>query len=162
MHEAESRLIDRYYEELWLWIICFGVAIILTVIVFCLMLGTVLKSQKNNHFLRTLFVFVAVLLVVSVGAGAAGTMVHLKMKDYDFVKNRKFAIVQGEVVGFAYHTSSSDGIVFHKAGPIVEDAEGQQIQLNLLHGQERVHINFEYVFVYLPNTKMAEIVEMHG
>ena len=82
------------------------------------------------------------------------------IKDLEHVKNSKFCQVQGELIGYAKSFSDGDDLNVTYSWPIIkENSSNESVSLNILNSDQRLEIGKEYTVIYLPNTKLAEIVQ---
>ena len=77
--------------------------------------------------------------------------------DYVYLKANDPIYIEGKVTGFSI--TVSDDLTVTKSWPIVlVDETNEEIALSVVRSEEKLEIDQEYAFLYLPNTKTAEIV----
>jgi hypothetical protein len=67
--------------------------------------------------------------------------------------------VEGELLGYT-NSVSGDDLTVTNTGPIILILESnEKITLNIIHSEEKLQKHNVYLFLYLPNTKIAEVVK---
>ena len=110
-----------------------------------------IENHKNKSFLLAIFFTICtiVLFVLAVKE------LLPYFRDWKYVKNDEFLIFIGEVEGYKVITYSSDPPTTEKF-PIVKNISNNEVvTLNVDDTKERM----KYKFAYLPNTKLAIILE---
>ncbi|MBQ4511043.1 MAG: hypothetical protein II984_09975 [Clostridia bacterium] len=79
--------------------------------------------------------------------------------DYKYLKGNSPIQVEGIVVDYSITISDSD-LTVAKSWPVIAiDNSDEKISLNIIRSEDRLKIDEIYKFIYLPNTKIAEIIE---
>ena len=80
-------------------------------------------------------------------------------KDYVFLKSSGPICVAGKVIGYS-HVTSPDDLTVTRSWPIILNEETKtQISLNVINSEEKLVVGQVYEFLYLPNTRIAEMIE---
>lgn len=79
-------------------------------------------------------------------------------KDLNKVKHNDFVYIEGQVVGFSISSSPDELTVNHSWPIVLIDGSIDQVTLNVINSDKKLILNEYYSFIYLPNTKIAEIV----
>lgn len=157
MVEAEKKLIERFYQEFWVFLILFSVLAMITIalIIFCLF-----KFKKMTiGFKIGSSIFIAMLLGLSSFFG----MFFLKYyNDHVYLRTNEPIQVEGKVVDYSIATSGDDLTVTKSWPVILIDETNEEISLNIIKSEEKLQIGGTYEFIYLPNTKIAEVINDTG
>lgn len=153
MLEAEERLLSRFYQEFWTFLILGIIGCIVTIL---LLIYYIVKFKKIDINIRkALPIAIIVMCILS------GIMVSYFLEyclDLQYANNREFIHIKGEVIGFA--GASADDLTVTKHTPIfLVDETGEEISLNIQYSWNKVSLNQSYEVLYLPNTKIAEVIE---
>ena len=153
MAEAEKKLLDRFYQEFWIFLILMVAVVITTVVLitfyFMKCRGMSIKIKVGTQIICVLFVALSCFFA----------MFFLKYhNDYVYLKTSSPVVVEGKVIGYS-RVISGDDLTVTKSWPIiVVDETKEELSLNVIKSEEKTQIDEVYVFVYLPNTKIAEII----
>lgn len=153
MINAKSILLDRFNQEYWIFLILLLISLITLVSVFALCL---IKYNNVPRTIKIAFVFCILLfLCLTIMLGHIFSKYH---RDREYLKNFDVITVAGEVIDFAISTSG-DELTATKSWPIIRiNDSNEQITLGIVNSEEILEINQQYTFIYLPNTRVAEIV----
>ena len=126
------------------------------VLIICLAAILILKHHTLTKPLNWIII---VGIIVCLSLASILIFIDIRyIKDVEYVNKHDFIQIEGLVLGYALSTSSDDLTVVH-SHPIVETTEGR-ITLDLQNAENRTEIGVRYTFLYLPNTKLAEIVRI--
>ena len=154
MAEIEKVLLDRFYQEYWIFLILF-ILIALTTAAFIIFYP--IKFTKMARRFKIAIPFVGLLLVVL--CFFVGKLFLKYHDDYVFLATNTPIHVTGEVMGYS-NVVSHDDLTVTKSWPIIYISETDvQISLNIIHSEERLVVGQVYDFLYLPNTQIAEFVD---
>lgn len=79
--------------------------------------------------------------------------------DREYLESNEPIYIEGELIGFA-DASSDEGGETTRYSPIIRINEtDEEITLNIVNSDKRMKIGETYEIIYLPNTKLAEIIE---
>ena len=155
MDLAKQILTERFYQEF----IAFSILSVLAVLVACLIIFLYITRYKRMKKGLRAFLFGAILAFLLLVA-AVGVLETRYIRDLQYVQNGDFCYVEGELIGYAKSSTSGDEVTVTRSWPIIkDDANGQTVSLNILHSEERTNVGERYAVIYLPNTKVAEIVQ---
>lgn len=156
MTEAEKNLLDRFYQEFWIILIIFVFAAITTIAltIFCL--------AKFNKMTIELKIGVPIICVLFIVFSLLFAMIFSKYyNDYVYLKANPPIEVKGKVIGYS-NKISGDELTVTKSWPIIlVDETNEELSLSIINSEEKTRMNEVYVFLYLPNTKIAEIIDKH-
>ena len=153
MEEARSILLDRFYGDFSLFLILF---ILLIVILLLLITFYIIRYRRVTSKYRIGIPIVAMLLVVF--TFFFGQLVVKYYNDYIYLQENDPIYVKGSVIGYA-HTVSHDDLTVTKSWPIVLLEETHtELSLNIIDSDTILQIGEVYEFLYLPNTKNAEVI----
>ena len=154
MDEAKKSLIKIFYQELYCGIfLCILEAI---AIVFLLVLFIV-KFRKLDRKIKMSIIFVILLLVALEVWAVLFTVKYVK--DLDFVKSEDFIELEGEMLGFA-HSWSDDTDVYYSYPIIKINGTKNTVIIKPEYSVAKtLEIGSQYTFIYLPNTKLAELIQ---
>ena len=154
MAEIEKVLLDRFYQEYWIFLILF-ILIALTTAAFIIFYP--IKFNKMARRFKIAMPFVGLLLAVL--CFFVGKLFLKYHDDYVFLATKTPIHVTGEVMGYS-NVVSHDDLTVTKSWPIIYVSETDvQISLNIIHSEERLVVGQVYDFLYLPNTQIAEFVD---
>jgi len=154
MAEVEKELLNRFYQEYWIFLVLFIFIVIVSIalIIFCFM-----RFKKMPSALRIITPITSVVLVTL--CCFFGMIFSNYYSDYCYLKNDSPITIEGTVIGYSI-ASSSDDLTVTKSWPIINISEtDEEISLNIIKAEEKLVIDEVYVFIYIPNTKIAEIIE---
>ena len=80
-------------------------------------------------------------------------------KDLKYVQQHEYLQIEGTAIGYAKSTSTDELTVHHSWPIFKDDVTQKEMSLNILNSDQRIKIGEHYTVIYLPNTKLAEIVE---
>ena len=156
MTEAEKNLLDRFYQEFWIILIIFVFAAITTIAltIFCL--------AKFNKMTIELKIGAPIICVLFIVFSVLFAMIFSKYyNDYVYLKANPPIEVKGKVIGYS-NKISGDELTVTKSWPIIlVDETNEELSLSVINSEEKTRMNEVYVFLYLPNTKIAEIIDKH-
>ena len=152
MIDAKTTLLDRFNQEYWIFLVLLILLVLSLASIFVLCL---IKYSNTSKEMRIAFVFsIFLLLCLTVMVGNIFSQYH---RDRQYLKNSDVIVIDGEVIGFAKTTG--DELTASKSWPIIRiNGSNEQITLGVINSEKRLEINQQYTFIYLPNTKTAEIV----
>ena len=158
MEYAEKVLWERLYDGYKLGRIIIGVAIaVYAIILLVFIFRLIFQFRKINW--KFVLVVCAFFLLTSLAGLQLGKITAAEGKDIALMETTGPIVVTGELVGFAHSASTGDDVSISRYGPIIQTAEGELLELNIQHSDQRMKIGETYTLIYLPNTKYAEIVE---
>ena len=145
-------------EQLNQGFIALAVLFVLMLIVFVLVV--ILYIRKYKLMQRWIKIAVPIVLALYIALTATtGVMTVRYAKDLKYIRHQEYLQIEGELIGYAKR-SSTDELTVHYSWPIFKDDTTQNtISLNVLNSGQRLEIGKHYAVIYLPNTKLAEIVE---
>ena len=153
MLDAEKRVVDRFYQEFWIYFILTFICLIITIVLLCVV---IIKFKKIKIYLKLLICGVTVLFII---LDSFLTIVFSKYaKDLNKVRNNDFVYIEGQVVGFSISSSSDDLTVSHSWPIVLIDENNDKVTLSVINSDTKLVLGEYYSFIYLPNTKIAEIV----
>ena len=149
---AEELLTKIYYDNLWIEIVLLALSLILM-----LSLVIYIIVKFNSITLNTKIGLTILALILVALSLFSGIWFIKELKDLNYVKNNDFIHIKGTVIGFAREFSTDD-LSVGKSSPIVliENSD-EKITLFIQDSANRLEIGKTYEFIYLPNTKRAEI-----
>ena len=154
MAEIEIALLERFYQEFWLFLALFVLTGAIAIVLFII---CSINLHKITKIYRIGFLAVIVLMVGL--CVFSGTYFSKYYKDRIFLKSSTPICLVGKVTGYS-HATSSDDLTVTRSWPIILNEETKtQIFLNVINSEEKLVIGQVYEFLYLPNTRIAEIVE---
>ena len=153
MIDAKTSLLDRFNQEYWIFLVLLVLSGITLISVFALCL---IKYNNVSRRIKIAFVFCILLfLCITIMVGHIFSKYH---SDKEHLKNFDVITITGEVIDFAVSTSG-DELTTTKSWPIIRiNGSNEQISLRIINSETILEINRQYTFIYLPNTKIAEIV----
>lgn len=153
MVNEENMLIDNFYQTFNFFIIT---AIALILILIMVILFSIVKFKKITTMTKVYLLLFIIFLFGS--CYFFGNMCWIYYADHIYLQNNEPILITGKVVGYQF--AFSDDFSTNYSYPIIEDKKThQQIILGVMHADERLVVNEEYTFIYLPNSKESEIVE---
>jgi len=78
------------------------------------------------------------------------------LKDYKYLKNNSYISIMGTVIGFTKNVNPETGTQSNTKPLIKIVPSNEEI---VLHFNEYLNVGETYKFIYLPNTKIAEVIE---
>ena len=154
MAEAEKYLIDRFYQEFWLFFILLAVTIICSAI---MVVVFVIRFQKLDIKFRIIIPIVCVLLIAL--SFVLNIYFSKYFEDLIYLRSNEPIQIEGKVIGYAVAVSSDD-LTVKRSWPIVSiDGTKEQISLGVSHAERKLNIDQEYTFLYLPHTRIAEVIK---
>lgn len=153
MAETERVLLERFYQEFWLFLALFVLTGAIAIVLFII---CSINLHKITKIYRIGFLAVTTLMIgLCVFSGVSFSKYY---KDFVFLKSSGPICVTGKVTGYS-HTISSDDLTVTRSWPIILNEETKtQISLNVINSEEKLDIGQVYEFLYLPNTLIAEII----
>ena len=153
MVEAKKNLLDRFYQEFWVFLLLF---ILMVIITSALITFYFVKFRKMKIQLK-----IGVLIVVLILVGLSflmGVFYSKYHNDYLYLKTGCPLQITGKVIGYSNITAGDD-LTVTKSWPIIQtDGIVENISLNVIKSEEKLQLNEMYEFLYLPNTRIAEVV----
>jgi len=152
--EMERAFIERFHQEFCIFSVLFVVTGIIAIV---LAVFYPIKFHSMTKIYRIGILIVTVLMVsLCVLLGATFSKYY---RDYVFLKSNDPICVTGKVTGYSRATSSDD-LTVTRSWPIILCEETKtHISLNVINSEDKLDIGQVYVFLYLPNTRIAEPVE---
>lgn len=153
MAESEKVLLDRFYQEFWLFLILF---VLMTLITIALIIFSFIKLDKIAKGFR---IGIPIVTLLMAGLCFLFGIFFLKYyKDYVFLRENAPLHITGKVIGYS-KVVSHDDLTVTKSWPIILVKETDApIPLNIIKSEEKLEINQTYEFLYLPNTRIAELI----
>ena len=155
MELARKNLIERFNQEF----IIFTILLILMVIVSCL--TVILYTKQYKTIKKETKIVVPVLFVFLIFLTYNLMVMDIKyIKDLEYVKTGEFYQIEGEFIGYAKSVSNGDDLTVTQSWPIIkENATNKTVSLNAFNSNQNIEIGASYTIIYLPNTKLATIVQ---
>ena len=155
MELAKKILIERFNQEF----IMFTILLILMVIALCL--TVILYAKKYKALTKGTKIAVPILLVFLIFLTSILIVTDIKyIKDLEYVKKREFYQIEGNFIGYAKSVSNGDDLTVTQSWPIIkENATNKTVSLNAFNSNQNIKIGESYTIIYLPNTKLATIVQ---
>lgn len=154
MEEAKIKLIERLEN-------CINIVSILLVLT-CIFTAVILiytflfHSRMNKKEKTGLLIGCAVLICTCL---FETFWLQPMLRDREYLKLNDPINIEGELIGFADASSDDSGEV-SRYSPIIRTYEtDEKITLNITNSEERMKIGETYEIIYLPNTKLGEIIE---
>ena len=153
MIEMEKYLLDRFYQEFWIF---FALSILLLLSVVALTVLYFARFRKLKTRVKIGMPVVCVLLILFFVFFA--TMFSKYQKDYMYLETNRPIQIEGKVIGYSKVTSGDD-LTVTKSWPIILiDGTNEKITLNIVKSEEKLQVEKSYKFFYLPNTKIADVI----
>ena len=154
MEVAQSNLLN----QLNIGLAVFGIGTLLLLVI--LIVYAIVYINRRNKMCKqnriTLPIVWVGMLVVAV---LVATLFTDYLQDWRYVKQNEFLQIEGELIGYSKHRYIDD-VTAHRSWPIFRDKNTQkELSLNILNSEQKLDIGTQYTVVYLPNTKLAEIIE---
>ena len=155
MELAKKNLIERFNQEF----IIFTILLILMVIALCL--TVILYAKKYKTITKKTKISVPILLAFLIFLTFILMVIDIKyIKDLEYVKTGEFYQIEGEFIGYAKSVSNGDDLTVTQSWPIMkENATNKTVSLNAFNSNQNIEIGESYTIIYLPNTKLATIVQ---
>ena len=154
MEEAKIKLIERLENSINVVSVLLVFACIITVVVLiCTLLSFLRLSKKEKIGLLIGYaaMICACLFIVF--------WLQPMLCDREYLKSNEPICIEGELIDFA-NASSDEGGEVTRYSPIIRICEtDEKITLNITNSEERMKIGETYEIIYLPNTKLGEIIE---
>lgn len=150
----QEELLQIYYKELWIFL---GLCIFFTILIAVLVLlrNIYLKNAPNLRLSKSVYYGnIALLFVFNVLVMLRS---YVYIEDLNHVINRDFLTIEGEVVGYTPGELIGDILRDDCCydSIIVMEGTGERLVLKVFGTELHEH----YTFLYLPNTKIAVIVD---
>ena len=154
MELAKKSLLAQLNQGL----IAFCVLLVLALII--LVLVVILYIRKYKLMQKWIRIATPIALAFYIALTATiGVLAVRYAKDLKYIRHQEFLQIEGTLIGYA-KSSSTDELTVHHSWPIFkDDATQKNLSLSVLNSEQRLEIGEHYVVIYLPNTKLAEIVE---
>ncbi len=151
---AQEQLISKFYEGLLLHI---GLSIAFTLLIIILLWMKSSVLERLHNYPGSKLVLYCVLGVLAVVNLIFILQTHIYVSDLNYINNGDFSSLDGVVVGYNRGEAIGDIVTETRYyDPIIlKDGTGERIVLKVV-GTE---LNEHYTFLYLPNTKLAVIIE---
>ena len=101
-------------------------------------------------------VVVIILIGLSVLLINSLKVVRLLLKDYKYLKNNSYISIMGTVTGFSKNINPETGTQSNTAPVIKIVPSNEEIVLDV---NEYLNVGETYKIIYLPNTKIAKVIE---
>ena len=150
--EQEKILIGRFYQEFWVF---FGLLIACVIGIVFFLVFYITKLKKFDYRIKIVYpILLGVIIAITVVVGITFSNYY---KDHIYLKHNNPIKIKGEVIGFSQTTNND--FIDHNSWPIILiNGTSDKISLGVYKSNERVVIGQEYTFIYLPNTKNAELL----
>ena len=152
--KKKNRALEKYYYgTLVVWIMLLVLSII-SLILLCIE-GIKLLAQHNNAYYIVIILIVQGIVCIYF---IVYTIIRLKnlLKDKRAIKNNNYISIEGKVIKFVKNIDLETGKQNNNI-PIVEIVgTNDRVQLYML---DKVKIGETYIFHYLENSKIAEVIE---
>jgi len=154
MEKVEKILLDRFYQEFWIFLVLLILSVLMLIIL--IVFGFIKFKKVGVQFRVGMLVAGVILIILS----CSNSMLFSKYyKDYVYLKSNAPIQIEGKVVGYASAVSGDDLTVTQAWPVVLIDETKEQISLNVIQAEKKLQIDQKYKFFYLPNTKIAEIIE---
>ena len=155
MELAKKNLIERFNQEL----IIFTILLILMVIALCL--TVILYAKKYKTITKEAKIAVPILLVFLIFLTSILIVIDIRyIKDLEYVKKSEFYQIEGEFIGYAKSISNGDDLTVTQSWPIIKNSiNSETVSLNILNSDQNLEMGEHYTIIYLPNTKIAKVVQ---
>ncbi len=155
MADVEKKLLGRFYQEFWVFLI---LILLLIFVLAVLIVYYLIKFKKATAVFRVVIPIVEVGLTILLCM--LGKVFLSYQKDYLYIKSNVPLRVEGTVIGYSVTTVSGDDLTTTKSWPIImTKGANEKMSLNVIKAEEKLTIGQDYQFLYLPNTKIADVVE---
>lgn len=155
MELAKKSLLERFSQEF----IAFSILFAFMVIVLCLIVTVYVKKYRIIRTQTKIIISIVVIILIFLVVVLALLEIRY-IKDLKYIKNAEIMQIEGEVVGFAKSVSNGDDLTVTQSWPIIKDSKTDQtVTLNVLNSDQKLEKGKQYTIIYLPNTKLAEIVQ---
>lgn len=142
----ESKLVSRFYQNFWLYLI--GIILLIITIAITIILKNKIMVKNKVGFFSIIIITMAFIIFFLIKFIPYS-------RDLNSVKNKTFETITGEVVDYGKAKAIGDIATEVKYYyPIIEDKNGIRIKLDV-NGTVK---NNTYTFIYLEHTKLAEIL----
>jgi hypothetical protein len=154
MTEAAKKLLDRFYQEFAIISIIFVFTVLITIVLTIFYLVKCRKMTIESK-IGTLTIYMLLLIL----SFSFATLFSKYYNDYIYLKTNLPIEVNGKVIGYS-NEISGDELTTTKSWPIILVEEtNEELSLNVIKSEEKLQINEVYTFLYLPNTKISEMVD---
>lgn len=141
----ESKLVSRFSQNFWLYLI--GIILLIITIAITIILKNKIMVKNKVGFFSIIIITMAFIIFFLIKFIPYS-------RDLNSVKNKNFETITGEVVDYGKAKDIGDIATEVKYYyPIIEDKNGIRIKLDV-NGTVK---NNTYTFIYLEHTKLAEI-----
>lgn len=150
----EKTLLNRFYQEFWIFLmlLIFSVILILVLMIFYFL--KIKDTNKDFKFATPIIILFFTFLTVLLG-----TYFTKYYKDYVYLKTHSPIQIEGELIGYS-NSVSPDDLTVAKSWPIIMLKDGdEKVILNIIDAEKKLKENQVYMFLYLPNTRIAEVIE---
>ena len=154
MRKASEILLHRFYQEFWIFL---SLLILMIVLVLFLTLFFLIRIRSMAKIYKLLIPIADVLLLVF--AIAFGRYFSKYYDDYMYLKSNDPIEIEGKVTGYLSSVSGDELTVTNSWPSILILESKKVITLNIINSEMKIKENEVYIFLYLPNTKIAEVVE---
>ena len=154
MEETTNNLVERFYQEFWIFLV---LLILISLLTISLIIVVFIQFKKLPCWSKIGTPIISIFLLGL--SFVLGIYFSRYYNDYVYLKNNTPIQIEGTVIEYSI-AASNDDLTVTKSWPIIlTDGTNERISLNIVKAEKRVKINEKYIFLYLPNTKIAEIVE---
>ena len=155
MDEVEKVLLNRFYQEFWLCLIL----LVLLIITFVVLIIFYCKLfAKKTIFFKCVVPFICLFLLTF--CISFGSIFSAYYKDYFHIKENNPIQIQGKVIGYSVAVSGDD-LTVRKSWPIILiEGTNEEITLNVINAEKKLQSDKIYTFLYLPNSKIAEVMNL--
>ena len=154
MEKVSKILLHRFYQEFWFFITIY---ILMIALVLFLIIIFLIRIKSMTKISKILILFTDVLLIGF--AIVFGKFFSKYYDDYIYLKSNEPIEIEGKVTGYLVSVSGDDLTVTNSWPSILILESKEVITLNIINSEMKIKENEVYIFLYLPNTKIAEVVE---
>lgn len=151
--DNEANLIKMYYTTFWFYLIATVILILvgalITILIFKNKISIWSKNKLNIGFSAMIIILLSVCFFT-------GYKFSLHVMDYKYVKNKDFLIFEGEMIGYTSirEGNSPDDPIY--GFPVFRNKNTDEEVAFIVGATE---IGKSYRLIYLPNTKIAQILD---
>jgi hypothetical protein len=145
----EENLIKRFNQGFWGYLV-FTILMLLLIVVIIVLRKKILGTKPEIY--RKVIFIASIITILFVGL-LWGLRFSQYACDYSNVRNKNFQMVSGTVIGYSRGTFYDNGSTEHYDPIILIDGTNNKIILSVFETK----LNEHYTFIYLENTKIAEI-----
>ena len=129
--------------------------------VIALCLTVILYAKKYKTLTKGTKIAVPILLVFLIFLTSILIATNIKyIKDLEYVKKGDFYQIEGDFIGYAKSVSNGDELTVTQSWPIIKSSiNNETVSLNILINDQNLEMGEHYTIIYLPNTKIAKVVQ---